>query len=205
MFVFLLLRNIQAPCFELSINKNPSSLLSHPITIANGVGLIFIRFFFQNYENYRVIYINDASPDGTGALVEEYIKEKKRRHGVTLLQNETRVGKLANVYRAVHLCSPDEIIVELDGDDWLAHSKVLTKLNLVYQDPDIWMTYGQFSRYLGDPCERLGEEFPDEVIQENAFRSTNRGTTVLRTFYAGLFQQIKKRSVLSRGFFSSGL
>ena len=107
-----------------------------------------------------------------------------------------------NVYRAVHLCSPDEIIVKLSGDDWLAHSKVLTKLNLVYQNPDIWMTYGQFSRYLGDPCEKIRRGTSQyEVVKKNA-RSTNRGTTVFAgTFYAGLFQQIKKEDLFYQGVF----
>ena len=32
--------------------------------------------FAQNYHNFRVIYVDDASPDQTGPLVKQYIKEK---------------------------------------------------------------------------------------------------------------------------------
>ena len=30
---------------------------------------------FQNYSNYRIIYIDDCSPDGTADLVQSYIDE----------------------------------------------------------------------------------------------------------------------------------
>lgn len=33
--------------------------------------------FMQDYQNYHVVYVDDASPDHTGEFVEKYIKEKK--------------------------------------------------------------------------------------------------------------------------------
>ncbi len=57
--------------------------------------------FNQKYHNYRVIYLDDASPDGTGPLVKGYIKEKKQNHRVKFIQNEKRVGALANTYRSL--------------------------------------------------------------------------------------------------------
>ena len=40
--------------------------------------------FNQDYENYRVIYIDDCSSDGTADLVESYIQEKGQAGRVTL-------------------------------------------------------------------------------------------------------------------------
>ncbi len=125
-------------------------------------------------------------------LVKEYVKQKKQEHRVTLLQNEIRVTALANIYRAAHLCSPYEIIAILDGDDWLAHPKVLVHLNQIYQNPDVWLTYGQFVYYPSNH-PGFGNEVPNNVILQNAFRSFNYGTVHLRSFYAGLFHQIKRR------------
>ncbi len=31
----------------------------------------------QDYKNYHVVYIDDASPDKTGDIVKEYIEENK--------------------------------------------------------------------------------------------------------------------------------
>lgn len=146
--------------------------------------------FAQNYHNYRIIYIDDASPDSTGELVKAYVAEKNEQKRVTLIQNPTRVGALANLYKAIWMCAPNEIVANLDGDDWFYDDHVLEKLNAAYSDPDVWMTYGQFIYY---PSNIVGfaEAVPNDVIQNNAFREHSRGTTALRTFYAGLFHKIK--------------
>lgn len=161
--------------------------------------------FQQNYENYRIIYVDDASPDRTGFLVKQFIKESGQEHRVKLIQNTTRRGALANTYKAAWRCKPDEIIAILDGDDWFAHENVLRKLNSVYSDPDVWVTYGQFVYY---PCGSPGwaEEVPKSIIDQNAFRDYSWVTTALRTFYAGLFQKIKKEDLFYNGdfFFMSG-
>jgi glycosyltransferase involved in cell wall biosynthesis len=151
--------------------------------------------FAQKYHNFRVIYIDDASIDETGILVKEYIKQKKIEHQFTFIQNKKQEGSLANIYKGVWLCAPNEIIANLDGDDWFAHEYVLQKLNDTYSDPNIWVTYGQFAYY---PCETHGwaAEVPKEIIEINAFREYPWVTTALRTFYAGLFQKIKKQDLL---------
>lgn len=154
----------------------------------------------QNYHNFRVIYIDDASPDGTGKLVKAYIKEKKQQNRVTIIQNPKRVGSLANIYKGIWICAPNEIVANLDGDDWFPHENVLTKLNEVYSDPNVWVTYGQFVYY---PCGKEGwaAQVSQEIIEQNTFRNRNWTTTALRTFYAGLFQKIKIDDLLHEGEF----
>lgn len=156
--------------------------------------------FNQKYENYRVIYIDDASPDGTGELVREYIKELGQEHRVTLIQNQERVGTLANLYAAISQCEPHEVVAQLDGDDWFYHYRVLQKLNEVYSDPEVWVTYGQFIYF---PCGSDGwaAQVPESVIETNGFRDYSWVTTALRTFYAGLFHKIKKEDLLYEGTF----
>ena len=154
----------------------------------------------QNYHNFRIIYIDDASPDGTGNLVKTYIEKKNQQHRVTLIQNTQREGSLANVYKGVWLCAPNEIVANLDGDDWFNDENVLAKLNQVYADPNVWVTYGQFVYY---PCGTPGwaAQVPPEIIEQNAFRDYNWVTTALRTFYAGLFHKIKIDDLLYNGAF----
>ncbi|MBI3236646.1 MAG: glycosyltransferase family 2 protein [Chlamydiales bacterium] len=158
--------------------------------------------FSQKYRNFRIIYIDDASPDGTGELVEAYIKASKQEHRTTLIKNKERVGSLANIYRAAWLCKPNEIIVNLDGDDWFPHEKVLSKIHQMYSDPEVWVTYGQFIYY---PCGSAGwaAQVAQEVIETNAFREHAWTTTALRTFYAGLFQKIHREDLLYEGKFYS--
>lgn len=151
--------------------------------------------FNQEYTNYRIIYVDDNSPDSTGDLVEAHTKQQQQEHKMTLIKNTERVGALANIYKAAQLCRKDEIIVLLDGDDWLAHEYVLAHLNEVYQDPHVWITYGQFL-WFPFSLEGFSHNTPSDVILNNSFRSAAWSATHLRTFYAALFQKIKKEDLM---------
>ena len=156
--------------------------------------------FNQNYDNYRIIYVDDASPDSTGALVADYIKECHQENKVTLIRNPERLGAVANIYNAAHMCRPEEIILIVDGDDWLAHDNVLNRLNAVYQDPNVWATYGQFMWF---PFALEGFAYPTsaDVIANNNFRGAAWNITHLRTYYAAVYQHIKKEDLLFEGRF----
>lgn len=151
--------------------------------------------FNQDYQNYRIIYIDDCSPDNTGQLVLEYARVRGKQDKIIVIINEERGGATSNIYKAAHLCLPEEIIVSLDGDDWLAHPLVLNHLNAIYQDPDVWLTYGQFQWWpKGVPgfCHCV----PPNVLNEGRIREYGWVTTALRTYYAGLYQKIRKEDLL---------
>ncbi len=156
----------------------------------------------QNYNNYRVIYIDDASSDGTSELVRVYIDEHGLQDRVNLICNEANKGAMANHYKAAWMCDDHEIIVHLDGDDWFDNPEVLSRVNQTYQDPNCWLTYGQFKRF---PNDRMGycRTVPPAVIERNAFRQYYWITSHLRTFYAGLFKQIKLCDFMYDGNFFS--
>lgn len=160
--------------------------------------------FNQKYpaNKIKIMYIDDASPDGTGSLVEDYIKQKGWSDRCIVIKNLERQGALANIYKAVHFCDPRSIVVNLDGDDWLSDDGVLSYVNFAYQDPEVWMTYGQF-RYWPSGDHGWGAEIEDTVIEENSFRRENFTATALRTFYAGLFQKIDREDILYNGAYYS--
>jgi hypothetical protein len=144
----------------------------------------------QEYPRFRVVYVDDASTDDTPRLVAEYLAESAQAFRVEFHRNEARLGPLANTDRAVRSCDPSEVVVLVDGDDFLAHRRVLTRLNTIYQDPDVWLTWGQFTKF------PRGEEgfcapIPSEVVSANAFRDHTFVSSHLRTFYAGLYQRIR--------------
>jgi glycosyltransferase involved in cell wall biosynthesis len=158
--------------------------------------------FEQKYENYRVIYIDDASTDETYEMVKRFIAESSQENRVTLIQNPTNRGALANLYLAIHSCKDEEIIVTLDGDDFFAHEWVLSKLNKTYAKPDVWMTYGNFvdyPSYTQKPV--MCKKIPFYVLMSNGFRKAEWVTSHLRTFYAGLFKKIPLQHLLYKGRF----
>lgn len=156
----------------------------------------------QDYENYRVIYIDDCSQDDTFYKAQDLIEKSGRSARFTLIRNEKNLGALANFYGAIHKCKDQEIIVALDGDDFFAHDGVLTKLNRVYTKEDVWMTYGN---YLDYPTYKQSvvkcKAIPKRVIRKNSFRRNPWVSSHLRTFYAALFKQIKLEDLLDQGDF----
>lgn len=63
-----------------------------------------------NYSNYHVIYIDDASPDGSGQFIYDYVKNSKmkvknRMKIVHLMKN---IGVTANMFLwPQKMCGPD--------------------------------------------------------------------------------------------------
>lgn len=156
----------------------------------------------QNYSNFRVIYINDCSTDKTLTYVEEYKKNYDVNGKITLINNSTRRGAMANIYHAVHSCHDDEIILLVDGDDRLANNNVFNFINTVYTKEDVWLTYGQYKEW---PHGTLGfnKPFSKQVIESNSFRKAQGALPVshLRTFYAWLFKLIKKEDLMYKNDF----
>lgn len=150
--------------------------------------------FNQNYDNWHLMYIDAASPDGTGNAVEEFVAKSGKQDKVTLIKKEHRTGALENQFHAIYLCNPRDIIVILDGDDWLLDGEVLAYINEVYSDNNVWLTYGQFIEY---PSRATGFccSMPANVVKNNAFRQFTHIPSHMRTFYAGLFQRIKKEDL----------
>lgn len=157
--------------------------------------------FRQNYQNYRVIYIDDSSTDRNYERVAAYIASRGVEDRVTLMRNETRQLKMANLYRAIHMCRSQEIVLLLDADDWLAHESVFEVINRAYQNPDVWMTYGSAIIH-PQYAEKSGAPYPDKMLLRGEVRDKGDfRMSTLRTFYAGLFKQIQLKDFLYKGTF----
>lgn len=154
----------------------------------------------QDYTNFHVLYVDDGSTDGTGDAVAAYIEERELADRITLIRNPLRCGMLYNLSMAVHCCPDDVMVVVVDGDDWLADESVLTYLNEIYQDDDIWMTYGQFEEY---PSGKAGfcKPIPETIKRAHAYRYYDWITSHLKTFYAGLFKKIPLGYLINNGAF----
>ena len=145
----------------------------------------------QNYDNFRVIYMDDCSPDNTFSLVGGLVNKHNASDKVQLIKNEVRLGAMENLYNMIHPCEDDEIVVTLDGDDWFAHHDVLSKIGSVYDSGDVWMTYGSYQDYPG-MTRGCCKPYEQNVIDSNLFRKVPWRASHLRTFYSGLFKKIKK-------------
>lgn len=143
----------------------------------------------QDYENFRVIFTDDLSPDNTLTLVENYVNSKGAAEKVEIVKNSERVGALKNIYDMIYSCDDNDIIVNIDGDDDFTHNSVLTRISKEY-DKDVWMTYGSYQDW---PNKSRGccRPYEPNVINSNLFRNVPWRASHARTFYAWLFKKIK--------------
>ena len=153
--------------------------------------------FSQCYDNFRIVYIDDASDDGSESLAINLIENSSLRKKTQFVHREQVRGVLRNLVDSVKECGDEEIVVVLNGEDCLAHEWVLQRLNQYYADPDLWLAY----------CQCI--EYPSCKI--SAFRQyTQNGRTSpvqfpkFQTFYAKLFKQIDDSDLRYQGEYIQG-
>jgi glycosyltransferase involved in cell wall biosynthesis len=100
----------------------------------------------QDYQNYHVVYIDDASPDQTGKYVQKYLEAKKiPSDKIEVIINPENKKAMQNIYNAIHEhCANGEIVGLIDGDDSLVGRKVLQLFNAVYQQKKAALVYSNF-------------------------------------------------------------
>jgi len=199
---FLLLKKEKKPKPTLPAAEKPFVVIIPSYNNSAFCEQNLISVLTQNYGNFRIIYIDDCSKDDTVAKVSYLIDHSPLKDKITLVQNRINLGALKNLYTAIHSCRDDEIVVTVDGDDFLAHAHVLKKLNAVYADENVWMTYGNFLDY---PTYRqkplICKPIPQNVIRAKSYRKAEWVASHLRTFYAGLFKKISQEHFLYQGEF----
>lgn len=138
----------------------------------------------QTFEEWTHIFIDAKSDDHT---LKEAAKQIGRgaTHQTRLIDSPTRKAALHNAVATWNALPDDEIVVWLDGDDWLAHDRALEVLAETYTDPDVWLTYGQFMM----PDGTIG--FASRYPAGGDVRKIDWRATHLKTFRAGLVKKIR--------------
>lgn len=140
---------------------------------------------------FRVVVIDDASTfHSHRQCVQSYCKKNRWQ----ALFHEENMGALKSIVDGIKLLSPDDddVIVLVDGDDWLAHDGVLKKLEIVYgQEKSVWITWGQYqvSPKAWLPT-RPASPVPEDVLKSGDFRAIPWIFWPLRTFKAFLWREI---------------
>lgn len=147
----------------------------------------------QNYKNYVHIVVDDASTDRTWREMEihEWTNPRSR-----IYRNDKNVKWIRNaiMYLEEHIMSDEDVIVILDGDDWLAHNEVLARVAMVYQMADTWMTYSLFEYPDGQTSEWI-PRYTTETLKNRDFRKVTWSFTHLRTFKAFLWNALDKNDL----------
>jgi len=110
------------------------------------IGLNIQSIRNQTYKNFRVVVINDFSTDRTLETIYRTVEEDSR---FTIIDNSVRKGSLANQVENLASLHPEDedIIMTIDGDDWLIREDVFDCLIEVYEKYDCWITHGRPIEY----------------------------------------------------------
>lgn len=154
----------------------------------------------QNYNNWIALYGYDKSTDDSL----EYLRKGLDKESKMQIFHNTNPGCFLNCFMGTYnafrengTIQDEDIIVEIDGDDWLMHPFVFSYLNQVYQDPNIWMTYGQYVHYTdGSTGGHYHMELNDQVDEWNAYRQTTFPYSHLKTFKAHLMNGLTDEDLI---------
>lgn len=155
--------------------------------------------FEQDYDYFRVLFVDDASMDDTFERAQEFIVDNGLEERVIAVRNETRAGFTGSLYRGVQACLDKEIVIPLDACNWLAFEGAISRLNRVFQNPDVWIARGAFVDYpLYELCEAERLEVKD--IERKGYRLSKPAPFL--AFYAGLFKSIRLPDLFHEGTFA---
>ena len=95
---------------------------------------------------------------------------------------------------------PQHVVVAcVDGDDFLKTSNALDIIASAYANKKVWMTYGSYESYPKHEYSNICTSFPKHIVKKCNFRNYDWTSSHLKTFYASLFQKIKKESLQMNG------
>ena len=150
----------------------------------------------QDYEHFECILVDDISTDNSAEFITKEIESDTR---FKLVQNNNKAYALKNISDTIDALNPDDedIIVTLDGDDWLAGKNVLTRINDIYNDKKCWMTYGSYIEYPKNIRGSFSKKIPENVVKNALYRSSPWCSSHLRTFKCGLWRRIDKNDLIN--------
>jgi len=138
----------------------------------------------QKYDNFQVIFIDDASTDDSWSKLP--LDDKR----CICIKNEVRKTALENIHNAIMTyCNKGDIVAIVDGDDALLNKTSISHMNSMYEEKDCWICYGQFmlsTGSVGFASEYSEREYAK--VRKAPFRLSH-----LRTFKADLYHKIKEQ------------
>ena len=145
----------------------------------------------QRLREFTCHIADDCSTDRSIDVIHDTIKRDRR---FRVSQNSTRLFQLGTYQRllADTTLKKDDIVVSVDGDDWLPDPGVLQRVAEAYADGQTWITYGSHKR-------SNGRKLITEPLEDAALiRQVSWRTSHLRTWKVGLWRQIRPESFLDQ-------
>lgn len=142
----------------------------------------------QTYREWEAYVTIDPWGDRTYEAAVEAACGDRRIH---VHRNDERLYAMVNLIGGVGRsnAAPEDVIVVVDGDDWLHTERALEIIARTYARHDCWLTYGSWiSNHPNDPGR-----WPPYDDGEIHFRQTYWRATAIRTFKKWLWDLVDER------------
>jgi GR25 family glycosyltransferase involved in LPS biosynthesis len=138
----------------------------------------------QEYKNFKFYFINDYSSDNAHSLI-------PLSNTAVLKNNDCRQYALGSLYSffSTEFFSDDEVMLIVDGDDFLLNNHVLSAINKIYRDKDCLLTYGQYCYSNG----RIGHCKSYSEADFSNLRRLDWRASHLKTFKYRVFKEFLNR------------
>jgi len=140
----------------------------------------------QNFKDYKCYITSDKSTDNSVDLVNQIIKNDERFELVE--DTDIKLYQTGNFDRNIRNnkeIDDNEVLVEVDGDDFLPDVNVLDRINNVYKDPNVWIANGSFQYANSSPG------FSQAQTDFDNLRASRFTASHIRTWRAFLWRNIK--------------
>jgi glycosyltransferase involved in cell wall biosynthesis len=144
----------------------------------------------QDFKDFKMFLIDDMSTDSTVEKIKNKINGDSR---FVLIVNTEKKYKLKNLDDLItddDYFDDEDIVVELDGDDWFYGSNVLGLINSKYErNKNLWLTNGSF--VYSDGRFGFSSHVNYKTVRTDTFLFSH-----LRTWKCHLWRSIKEESFM---------
>lgn len=144
----------------------------------------------QSYQNWRAVFVDDVSNDGTGEEVLRISNQLSLGDKVKVVRREEKFGETKNTLTELESIEDQEVVCRLDGGDWLTENDTLYYLNEVYKkyNPSVLWTNHRwaFSNHNISGPMTLN---PGQTVYQHPWVSSH-----LKTFRANKLKRVPKKN-----------
>lgn len=144
----------------------------------------------QSHTDFTCYITHDLSTDNSVALIKDMIKDDPRF--ILMPDADKKLYQAGNFDRVIRHnpnISDNDVLVEVDGDDWLPHANVFKKIHEVYSNQDVWITNGSFKYSDGS------QGFSTKQNITSTLRQDRMTCSHIRTWRAFLWRAIKEEDL----------
>lgn len=149
----------------------------------------------QTYSNYEVLFVDDASIDNTFEIVKQLAGTNEKFRLIKHQHNKSKAYTFTE--HLPKFVNDDDVILFVDGDDWISYHDVFEKVARYYVEHKSWVAYSKFIHYPTlTETQVHGQPYPENITRFNLYRKYAFIASHLKTMKGFLLKNIKQEDFI---------